>query len=323
MEAAKSISLQDIIPEKDDHWLELLEPWTVKAMPVSNALWRLELLADYFHWKGKIVKYTFQAKTPTGMKSSLNYRTSDHVKLSYGPSWSKADWPQPSKPVSRKDRTLVDWRGTGYILSRRAMNVLYLERVMHVIKITKPKRVLEVGAGMGKNLLVLAGCFPDIEFTGVELTEQGVARAKSAQEEAELPDVIRAYSPMEIKDNFAHSKVEFFQGTASKLEFDDNSFDLVFSLAAVEQMELIRDEAVSEMVRVSSESVLMVEPFADFNQDRLRALAIRSRNLITLSVADVQHYGLKLEAVYSDWPQKISVAYGLAYYRLSSLNNEP
>ena len=70
------------------------------------------------------------------------------------------------------------------------------------------------------------------------------------------------------------------------------------------------------MVRVSKKAVLMVEPFADFNREGNRPLAIRAKNYFSLSTQDVQKYGLELKAVFGNWPQKISEGIGLAYYLL-------
>lgn len=312
----KLISSNDLIPANVAPWFEFLEPWISHSAPINSMGWRREKLGDYLHLKGKIIKRNVKHFVSGKNRSSSDYRTSDHVKKTYGETWSTVDWPKPHKPQLRRDRTLAEWRGKGLIMGRAALSPVQLDRIMHVINLTKPARVLEVGAGMGMNLLTLAGAFPDIEFTGLELTQEGVARAKSVQEEAQLPDVIRAFSPREIRERAAHRKINFLQGDATDQPFDDNHFDLVFSRLAVEQMELVRDNALSEMVRVSAHAVLMVEPFADFNTDPHRALAIRAKNYFSLSTTDVQRYGLTLQAVYGDWTQKISEGIGLAYYTL-------
>ena len=50
-----------------------------------------------------------------------------------------------------------------------------------VIDQLKPRRVLEVGSGNGINLLTLAGAYPDISFTGIELTQAGIDAASGSK----------------------------------------------------------------------------------------------------------------------------------------------
>ena len=76
----------------------------------------------------------------------------------------------------------------------------------------KPKRILDIGCGLGHNVIPLAEAFPDAEVIGVDvgvpMLRYGLARAKA----------------MGIEN------VKFIQGDASKLsEFEDGSFDWVQS----------------------------------------------------------------------------------------------
>ena len=54
----------------------------------------------------------------------------------------------------------------------------------------KPRTVLEVGCGNGINLLSLADAFPDVKFTGLDLTAEGIAAAKKLQEGEALPEAL-------------------------------------------------------------------------------------------------------------------------------------
>jgi len=53
--------------------------------------------------------------------------------------------------------------------------------IANEIRELKPNTVLEVGSGGGINLFTLAVMFPEINFTGIELTEAGVLTAKASQ----------------------------------------------------------------------------------------------------------------------------------------------
>jgi malonyl-CoA O-methyltransferase len=70
-----------------------------------------------------------------------------------------------------------------------------------------PQRILEIGSGTGDGTAVLAAAFPDARITGVDLSEEMVKAARAA-----------------------HPGVEFVVADASRLPFEDGSFDLVAQL---------------------------------------------------------------------------------------------
>ena len=304
-----------IAPEDKGHCRELLDPWVIRSMPTSDPEWRRILAKDLWHWRGKLWKNRLKGMVSGNMKAATRFRTADHVRKTYGRTWGKQDWPSADQPVDPARITMAEWRGEGLILKRGGLNPMQLERLMVLVASTKPRKVLEVGAGSGQNLLCLSAAFPDISFTGIELTEEGVERARSVQEHEHLPDVIKRYSPYPIADDTAHRKVNFRQGDATDLPFEDGSFDLVYSRLALEQMERVRKKAVAEMVRVSSEYVLMIEPFANFNDDKHRRLAHKAKNFFSMRLEELPGAGLEPLAVFSDWPQKISEGVGLVYCR--------
>src|SRR5690606_29795259 len=51
--------------------------------------------------------------------------------------------------------------------------------LVRVIERLKPRRVLEVGCGLGIHLILLACRFPEIQFAGVELTGEGHNAART------------------------------------------------------------------------------------------------------------------------------------------------
>src|SRR5262249_21154104 len=75
---------------------------------------------------------------------------------------------------------------------RQAILIRMIERV-------KPKRVLEIGCGNGINLILLACRFPEISFTGLELTTAGHQAAREFQEAHEsLPAAMQQFAPMPL-----------------------------------------------------------------------------------------------------------------------------
>src|SRR3546814_1611451 len=83
----------------------------------------------------------------------------------------------------RMKLTPCTWRGEGLHVRTHGTKRVHLLLLARVLQALRPETVLEVGAGNGLNVLVLAALFPDIRFTSVELTEAGVAKARAAQVE--------------------------------------------------------------------------------------------------------------------------------------------
>jgi SAM-dependent methyltransferase len=179
----------------------------------------------------------------------------------------------------------------------------------------RPASVLEVGFGNGLNLLALSTAFPGVRWAGVELSTTGVARAKEVQRLAELPREIASFCSWPNEAPQAYRHIDFREGDARQLPFGDCSFDLVFTLLALEQMDAIRDAAISEISRVSSKWLVMIEPFADFNRDPLRRTYARAKGYFSLAVCDLKRFGLTPVFAYDDIPHKITRGAGLVVAR--------
>jgi len=302
-------------PIDPDHSRRMLDPWVGESMPVSSAAWKAILKKDANHWRRKIVKRSIRSKLFSGVKSLAAFRTKEHIGNTYTETWINVPWPEPNKPASVEGATLIEWKDEGLVLGKGGHDHMGVERLMAVIDAVQPRSVLEVGAGYGVNLLTMAACFPDIQFTGIELTEAGVARARSVQDQ-ELIDPLVRFSPRPVVDMNAHRRIDFLQGDATKLPFSDSSFDLVFSRLALEQMELVRDDAVREIVRVSNRYMLALEPFDDYNRSEHKKSAQKAKNFLTLSIDDLASFGLNVVYEYSEWPQKISEGTGVVLAEL-------
>ena len=74
------------------------------------------------------------------------------------------------------------WRGRPILFDAAGAARFRLPLYAAVIKQLKPRHILEVGSGDGINLLLLAGAFPEISFTGLELTAGGIVAARKAQD---------------------------------------------------------------------------------------------------------------------------------------------
>lgn len=174
-----------------------------------------------------------------------------------------------------------------------------------VIRKLNPASVLEVGCGNGINLFLLAGAFPNVSFSGLELTETGHAVAIMLQNEPELPRHLVNYAPLPLLDNQAHRRISFTRGDATHMPFQDGAFDLVFTVLSIEQMQRIRDQALKEVVRVSKKFVLNLEPFREVNRGLWRRLNVISRDYYRGSIADLAEYGLEPVWATADFPQEL------------------
>src|SRR5690606_1356218 len=123
--------------------------------------------------------------------------------------------------------------------------------LIRLVEHLKPRRVLEVGCGLGIHLILLACRFPEVEFTGVELTAAGHRAARALQAEERLPQHLVAFAPEPLVDLTGFRRVDFRQGNAAALDFPDQRFDLVYTVLALEQMERVRARALAEIARVT------------------------------------------------------------------------
>ena len=204
----------------------------------------------------------------------------------------------PKKPAAWK------WNTRRLALDGLAAARLRAPLLAAVIDRLQPRKVLEVGCGNGINLLSLAGHFPDVEFTGIDLTPAGIEAAKKVQAEGALPARLAEYIPLDMADPQAFKRIAFNQGSAAELPFADGEFDLVYTVLAVEQMERIRDAALAEIARVTRGHVLMLEPFRDANLKGVRRLYALSRNYFRGSIQGLERFGLEPVWATDDFPQE-------------------
>jgi SAM-dependent methyltransferase len=101
-------------------------------------------------------------------------------------------------------------------------------------------RILDVGCGKGYLLYELTRVVPGVKVVGIDISEYGIAHAKE-----EVQPFLRV-------------------GLAQKLPYDDNEFDLVFSLATLHNLGLADvSSAVREIERVGKgvAKYIMVESY--------------------------------------------------------------
>src|SRR4051812_48427737 len=122
------------------------------------------------------------------------------VAAEYGAEWRSIDYRSYSLDRVPEPKSLWQWGAKHYLASNRGGTRIRQLFLVRAIELLKPQRVLEVGCGNGINLLLLAGRFPKVEFTGIDLTTEGVAAAKAMQRQPLLPDYLQAFAPLSLVD---------------------------------------------------------------------------------------------------------------------------
>ena len=232
-------------------------------------------------------------------------QSKDGVLSGYKNTWNKEDY----SDLLGKRYPCV-WRNEGFIShSRGTLRVHQLHHFRAMAKLV-PKRVLEVGCGASNHLFAMAARFPEVDFTGVELTPEGIETARRLQDDPTLPDIFGEFSPEPLQDVGAHKRVKLIQGDAENMEFEDGAFDYVYTSLALEQMESIRDSALREIIRVGSKWFVFCEPWRDCNESGVRRDYIVAKNYFAARVDDLRKYGLEPVFYSEDFPHKMNLGVG-------------
>ena len=235
-------------------------------------------------------------------KKEFERRSEDIVKNMYNDKW-----------VDRNSKLSIDnggyvpicWNKNKFVTQGLGLRKLQTLRIIKLIEKINPKSVLDIGCGNGERLFHLACIFPNIEFTGLELTEGGVEAAKEIQKIDTISKPLIDSSPIKLKDLSAHKKINFICANSKNIPFQDNSFDLVYTSLALEQMEKIRKQAISEIYRVCNKYTSFYEPFKDYNNNFPYLAYILSQSYFRGSLKDLNDLGFKILQIYDQIPQKV------------------
>jgi SAM-dependent methyltransferase len=302
-----SISSAGMAADNHHVWLSpqeieaVLSPWIKKRFIGREPEWRQHLRQRQIELNWRLAKRRLLAVLP-GTK-----RTQKVVYDSYNTKWASRYFPSPDQANQKREASYVHFGDGGLLLKVGGIPLMHSLMIAKIIDQLKPRRVIEVGCGYGTNLFGLAAAYPEIHFVGAELTQSGVEKAKSIVAEPVLPEPVRRYTALPVKDETAYRRIEFVQANAAKLPFANNEFDLVFTRQALEQMNEVRHEAVAELARISSNHVLMFEPFAEFNRNSIRQAYIRSMDYFQMSLQELKQHGLSPVCIFDRFPAKVAL----------------
>lgn len=292
----------------------ILDGWVIERHDIESEAWKAIAQREKNKMLGKLTKFRLRGLLPWLPRLSA-YRDKNFIVQQYSKTWTEQPWPSLNEPLTAKLRTPTTWRREGMVIRRGGIKRLSLEVLARFIEQAKPRSVLEVGSGSGRNLFVLSTRFPGVSFTGIELTQAGVDKARETAALPSLPREVKDYAPWGDADEKAYKRIVFTQGSATDMPFKDGEFDLVFSHAALEQMENVREAALRECRRVAKSAIVMIEPFGNFNDDDMRPLAIRAKNYLTLRLEELPAFGMEPVFSWADWPRKIAAGYGVVVAR--------
>ena len=162
--------------------------------------------------------------------------------------------------------------------SARARNIKVIERLFSQIDLSKVKKVLEVGCGIGVLSSYLAEKY-EWEVTGIDLDPEQIDRAKN--------------------DHRENKYLKFLEADITKLPFGDNEFDLVLSVDALHHIPN-RNKAFDEINRALKSSGFYV----------LVDIALpKFFGKYSIPVDDVIHYMKRnnYRIMYGRKPQKINI----------------
>lgn len=197
---------------------------------------------------------------------------------------------------------LGNWNGEQFEFIKTAPKRIHLYLLGGILRVLQPRSVLELGCGMGVNLAFLSRAYPDVEFAGIELTRQGVLRCR--KNIAHTPQQLIEFYPRRLKSARCQMVSPILiQGSAQNVPLRDASFELVFTMQALEQMNPIRNRVLSEIHRVTSGFACFFEAFADYNKGELR-LNILERNYFGGSLQELRKHGFRVLTVYDNLPTK-------------------
>jgi SAM-dependent methyltransferase len=213
-------------------------------------------------------------------------------------------------------KSFVFVRGRPHFVNGWFLFKHYMDVIGDIIDRLRVTSVLEVGAGRGKNLAVLALRRPKLSLTGIELTDNGVASSHSLRDD--LPPQflkVAGVAAFSAEARASVERIDFHQGDATQMPFPDRSFDASFTSLVLEQLPRDYPKALKEMRRVTRKYCIFNEAFHEANNWRGRAY-LKRVDFFNARYRDFEKYGLKPVFFTTALPQKMTFRSGCLVTRV-------
>lgn len=236
-------------------------------------------------------------------------RSQSFTKERYNRIWNKTDLYDYYNPKFKNNLSIHSFKKKYFLssnsLTTRVQQYLMIDKINEF----KPLKVLEVGCGQGFQLLLLSRLFPKISFIGIDQSEVGINFANSFKNEL-LDEILT--KPLDYKFNdVKEDNLEYSIQDAKKIKIESNSVDLVFTNLALEQMDNIKFEVISEIKRVSKKYIILIEPFKDLNDKGIKYLHHSAKRYFNLRYNELADNNFKIVEYQNSFPNLISLGYGM------------
>ena len=185
----------------------------------------------------------------------------------------------------------------GQVLSLSGMGNYRLKSglLTQILEQLHPRSVCEAGCGRIRHLAYFSPKFPEINFSGFDISENAISFGKYLQGletfDPNLPE--RPGDVLSESEMQCIRAVNLFQASAANLScVEDNAFDLVYTVSALEQMNAILPAVLKELHRVTRRYVVFFEPFADAN-GFFEKTYLWAGNYFHIKSADLERYGFR------------------------------
>lgn len=187
---------------------------------------------------------------------------------------------------------------------------IHHQLIIKEIESFKPKKVLEVGSGNGINLRILSSLFKDINFYGIDQSENGIKISNQLKNEKLIPELVKPFNYNFDFENLPTNLV-YSLGDAKALNFRENEIDFVYTILALEQMDDIKLKVLKELKRVAKKKIVLIEPFPELNRGVIKYLHHRSKQYFNLNHKSIIDQNWTIEKFITNVPTKVSLGYGM------------
>ena len=137
----------------------------------------------------------------------------------------------------------------------------------------------------------MAKDFPEVKFTGIDISSTGIAFCK------EKLNLLNEYK-----------NLSFLEENAKNLTYPANSFDLTYTVLALEQMNQIKTQVIENIKWVTSKKIVLIEPFKNVNQNLVNKIHMKNSDYLDLSYNDLDIIGYRISDIIEDFPQRLGLA---------------
>lgn len=221
-----------------------------------------------------------------------HYSQSQQRKEDYNKYWSNFDDTSYFDNYSNKSYCWHILKNKYFLAPKGFTGDIFRKLIRSEIQRLKPKNVLEVGCGIGLNIFYLAKIFKNIKFYGVDISDYAINK-----------------NNLFVKKNKINN-VKFYCMNAKNLSFKKNSFDLCYTVLALEQMNKIKIEVIRKIKNIVKKNIILVEPFADINKNLLNFIHTKNSDYFDLHYNELEKLGLTIQKKIDNFPQRLGLAAG-------------